>query len=90
MKYMFYGCQNLKEINMSSFNTNNVVDSTGLFGNCKALVNLNISNFNFKNLKNMDYMFQGCDNLENIIINEQLFNQIGDILKNYNITIIYS
>ena len=90
MKYMFYGCQNLKDINVSSFNTCNVVDSTGLFGNCRSLVNLNISNFNIKNLKNMDYMFQGCENLENIIVNEQLFNQIGDILKNYNITIIYS
>ena len=90
MKYMFFGCQNLKEINLSSFDTSNVTDAIGLFGNCKALVNLNISSFNFKNLKNMDYMFQGCDNLENIIVNEQLFNQIGDILKNYNITLNYN
>ena len=89
MKYMFYGCQNLKEINLKSFDTTNVVDAVGLFGNCKALVNLDISNFNFKNVKDIEYIFLGCDNLENIIVNEQLFNQIGDMLKNYNITIIY-
>ena len=89
MKYMFYGCQNLKEINLKSFDTTNVVDAVGLFGNCKALVNLDISNFNFKNVKDIEYIFLGCDNLENIIVNEQLFNQIGDMLKNYNLTIIY-
>jgi surface protein len=88
MKYMFYGCQNLKEINLKSFDTTNVVDATGLFGNCKTFVNLDISNFNFKNIKDIEYMFLGCDNLENIVVNEQLFNQIGEILKNYNITII--
>ena len=90
MKYMFFGCQNLKEIKFNCFDTSNVTDAIGLFGNCKSLVNLDITGFDFKNLKKMDYMFQGCDNLENIIVSEKLFNQIGELLKNYNITIIYS
>ena len=90
MNFMFYGCENLQEIKINSFDTKNVTDARGMFGYCKNLVNLNISNFNFKNLKNMEDMFKGCDNLENIIVSEHLFNQIGDILKKYSVTIIYT
>ena len=90
MNFMFYGCENLKEINLEAFDTNNVEEARCLFGYCKSLVNLNLYKFDFKNLKNFEDMFIGCENLENIIVNEQLYEQIGDVLKKYNITIIYN
>ncbi len=88
MKYMFYGCESLQEINLSSFNTTNVEDSSSMFEGCKSLINLDISSFNFIKIKFFENMFYECDNLENIIINNILYEQIGDLLKNYNLTII--
>ena len=31
MRYMFWGCSSLKELNLSNFNTNNVTDMEGMF-----------------------------------------------------------
>ena len=36
-KIYYNGCQNLKEINLSSFDTTNVTNMTGMFLKCKNL-----------------------------------------------------
>ena len=33
MRYMFSGCENIKELDLSSFNTKNVKNMEGMFGN---------------------------------------------------------
>jgi surface protein len=40
MSYMFSGCSSLKEINLSSFNTNQVTNMNRMFYNCSSLKNL--------------------------------------------------
>ena len=34
MSGMFYNCENLTELNLSSFNTNNVTNMSGMFYSC--------------------------------------------------------
>ena len=34
MKCMFFSCSSLKELNLSNFNTNNVINISGMFGGC--------------------------------------------------------
>ena len=60
MSYMFYGCQSLKELNVSNFKINFVRDLSGMFLWCRSLRNLNISNFVFHELANLNFMFFGC------------------------------
>ena len=59
MSFMFYGCHLLKELNLSSFNTNNVIDMDGMFNGCSSLKELNISNFNTNNVNDFEtYVFK--------------------------------
>ena len=68
MKYMFYGCSSLRELNISNFNTNNVDNMSYMFFRCSSLEELDLSNFNFNNVYDVDYMFYGCsDKLKNKI-----------------------
>ena len=56
MGYMFYGCSSLTNINLSNFNTNNVIDMSGLFGGCSSLKDINLSNFNTNKVTDMRAM----------------------------------
>ena len=38
---MFYGCENLININLSDFSTRNVYDMKYMFYGCESLINLN-------------------------------------------------
>ncbi len=58
---MFSNCSSLKELNLSSFNTNNVTDMACMFRRCSSLKKLNISNFNINAKTTLIYsMFDGC------------------------------
>ena len=57
MSYMFYECKSLKELNLSNFNTNNVINMEYMFCGCSSLQELNLSNFNTSNVYNMNRMF---------------------------------
>ena len=50
---MFSGCSSLKELNLSNFNTNNVINMSCMFWECISLKELNLSNFNTNNVKDM-------------------------------------
>ena len=66
MKNMFSWCSSLKNIDLSSFNTNNVTDMTKMFNACLSLKKLNLSNFNTYNVTNMKLMFKFCCSLKEI------------------------
>ena len=56
MSYMFYKCRYLKNINLSSFNTQNVTNMSSMFKQ-SGLINIDLSNFNTQNVTNMSSMF---------------------------------
>ena len=42
---MFYECNSLKNIDLSNFNTQNVINMSRMFYGCKSLTNIDLSNF---------------------------------------------
>jgi surface protein len=70
MSYMFCGCDKLKELNLSSFNTSKTKNMCFMFGFCAGLKELDLSNFVILNdtEDNLDVesMFSFCENLTTI------------------------
>ena len=66
---MFGNCNSLINLNLSNFNTQNVINMSEMFRYCYSLKNLDVSNFNTQNVKVMNWMFKYCYSLkkENII-----------------------
>ena len=64
--YMFYYCQKLKELDLSSFNTSKVTNMSYMFYYCNNLTNLDLSSFNTEHVTNMQYMFGNCNSLTSL------------------------
>lgn len=63
--YLFYGYQG-SELDVSSWNTDNVTNIECMFSNCYKLISLDLSNFNTSNVNKIEEMFTGCINLERL------------------------
>lgn len=63
---MFYGCKSLENIDLSRFDTKNIVTMCCMFTNCKKLKQLDLSGFSTGNVREMTHMFSRCSNLEQI------------------------
>ena len=50
MELMFYGCSSLKELNLSNFNTNNVIYMNSMFNGCSEQFKNQIKS-EYKNIK---------------------------------------
>ena len=61
MSYMFNDCSSLKELNLSSFNTNQVTNMSWMFSDCSSLKELNLSSFNTNRVTNMSWMFDSIN-----------------------------
>lgn len=66
MGYMFYLCNNLEALDLSSFNTSNVTSMDVMFAHCQSLTELDLSNFDTTNVQSMSQMFYGCINLNKL------------------------
>ena len=64
MDGLFYNCQSLKHLNLSSFNTKEVFSMEEMFYNNHNLNILNLSSFNTINTQIMKRMFANCYNLQ--------------------------
>ena len=60
---MFSNCSALTSLDVTKFNTENVMYMADMFSNCSALTSLDVTNFNTANVKNMSYMFSNCSAL---------------------------
>ena len=67
MRSMFYGCDRLTTLDLSSFDTSAVNFMAGMFKYCDRLTTLDLSNFDTSAVTNMGYMFENCSNLTTII-----------------------
>lgn len=63
MTSMFYNCNKLTSLDLTSFNTSKVRNMFNMFGYCRSLTSLNLSNFNTSNVTDMGQMFYGCNAL---------------------------
>lgn len=55
-------------LDVSYFDTNNVVDMGYMFNSCQSLTSLNVSNFTTSNVQRMSCMFEKCYNLSNLYL----------------------
>ena len=62
-KNMFLDCHNIIEIDLSNFDSSQIIDMEGMFYLCNNLISLNITNFNTSQVKYMHYLFHGCSSL---------------------------
>ena len=62
---LFHKCENLLNIDLSSFDTKNATDMSYMFYGCKSLKNINLSSFDTKNVTDMWGMFSCCKKLKN-------------------------
>ena len=82
--YMFYFCSSLTNLDLSNFNTQNVINMESMFYNCTSLTNLNLSNFNTQNVTNMGNMFNDCCSLINLNLsnfNTQNVTNMGNMFS---------
>lgn len=63
MRYMFFRCYHLSELNLKGFNTSNVKNMEWMFRDCVELKELDLSSFDTKNVTRMSNMFFGCRGL---------------------------
>ena len=76
ISYMFYLCENLTFINLSSFNTGNINNMEKMFSGCKNLTKIRVNEIafkkfisNFPELKNKIDIYKEKDNIKNYLLN---------------------
>ena len=75
MENMFSYCVSLLSLDLSNFNTQNVIDIEYMFNNCHSLSSsLDLSNYNTQNVTNMKSIFCYYNSLINKIISIFLNN----------------
>ena len=65
-QYMFAECSDIYEIDLSNFNTSDIVDMQYMFFSCSGLNKLNLSNFDTSKVTSMTFMFRKCTSLVSI------------------------
>ena len=70
MGYMFWGCANLKEIDLTNFDTKDVTDMNRMFEGCSSVETLDLTSFDTSKVTNMESLFAGCTSLKNIDISK--------------------
>ena len=64
--YMFYACNELTSIDLSGWNTENVIDMNYMFYACSELTSIDLSGWNTSKVTNMDSMFGNCSSLTSL------------------------
>ena len=88
--YMFFKCQSITYLDLSNFDTQNVINMSNIFDGCSSLKNLNLSNLNTQNVKYMLSLFDGCSSLlslnladfntENVLNMKCMFQKCSSLL----------
>jgi len=77
---MFSNCRSLSHIDLSKFDTSNVLDMGHMFSTCLYMTTLDISGFDTSKVLNAEKMFQGCASLFRIYVDKAktYFNAIPE------------
>ena len=64
---MFASCMEIEFLNLSNFDTSNVIDMSWMFNKCYKLKKIEgISNFNVNKVTKIESMLNACKNLTNL------------------------
>ena len=76
---MFAYCSLLTSLDLSNFNSPNVISMYEMFTNCKSLSFLNINNFNSSKVTTMGYMFNNCSLLTSLNLTNFDTSNVGNM-----------
>lgn len=72
---LFYAKTQIKELNLTNWDTYNVTNMSNMFKNCSNLTKIiGLREFDMRNVTNITSMFSGCDSLENLNDIEYWYN----------------
>lgn len=74
LRYMFYLCTRLENINTSNWDISNVTDMFGTFRMCQSIESLDLGSFDTSNVVYTDYLFQYCQKLKTIYVSDKWNN----------------
>ena len=77
--YWFYNSGRTTSIDLSNFDTSNVVDMSYMFYTCFYLTSLDLSGLNTSNVTNMSHIFQGCKNLTSLDLSNFNTSNVRDM-----------
>ena len=77
--FMFRCCEIINSIDLSSFNTSEVINMSYMFFNCHYLTSINFGSFNTTNVKEMSSMFYNCNNLYSIDLSSFNTNNVNSM-----------
>ena len=82
---MFYECSLMEELNLSNFDSSNVIDMEAMFNECHKLKEIKrINNFNTSKVTNMNAMFQECYELEYLDLSNFDTSNVTDMEAMFN------
>ena len=81
MSWMFFGCQQLKELDLSSWSTPKLTTMDHMFSNCMKLERLDISSFNTSKLTSLRETFLECKKLKAINLLNTDFTKVTDMTR---------
>ena len=82
MSYLLYGASKLTELDMSSWNLNNIITISNMCNECTSLITVlapngskmfgdNDNEYIFNSLNNLDYAFAKCNSLKTFLADEE-------------------
>ena len=85
MNNMFDNCKSLKFLDLSDFDTSNVITLKGIFKGCESLKSIKgLNNFNAKNVLDFSEMFSSCSSLTSLDISNFNTSKANDLSFMFN------
>ena len=81
---MFYRCKEINDLDLSNFNTENVINMSGMFENCLGLKKINLNNLNTEKVTDMSWMFNECTLLTNLDLSSFKTDKVQNMGKMFN------
>ena len=84
MAGMFEDYKDLTSLDLSSFDTSNVVNMSSMFHGCNSLTSLDLSSFDTSNVVYMDSMFYDCWNVTSLDLSSFDTSNVTDMTSMFN------
>ena len=81
---MFYRCKEINDLDLSNFNTENVINMSGMFNSCLGLKKIILKNLNTEKVTDMSWMFNECSLLTNLDLSSFKTDNVQNMGKMFN------
>ena len=78
---LFLGCEGVRVIDLSNFDTSEVTSMFTMFMNCKSLENIDLSKFDTSKVTSMYGMFYGCSSLTELDVTNLNTSNVTDMRR---------